>query len=143
MDDLTLFDRLGGRPVLERVHKVFYDKIYEHPWLKQYFADVEQKVIEDQQTDFMISNMGGGKIYSGALPKNGHRHMFVSNELFDLRKTLLQESLAESGVEEGLAERWLKIDEAFRKSIVKDNPGQCEKRFFTDEIKNFPNPLAT
>lgn len=143
MEDLTLFDRLGGRPILERVHKVFYDKIYEHPWLKQYFTDVEQKTIEDQQTDFMVSNMGGGKIYSGALPKNAHRHMFVSNELFDLRKILLQESLAECGVEEGLAQRWLRIDEAFRKSIVKNHPDQCEKRFFTDEIKNFCNPQAT
>ncbi len=143
MDDLTLFDRLGGRPVLERVHKVFYDKIYEHPWLKQYFADIEQKTIEDQQTDFMISNMGGGKIYSGALPKNAHKHMFVDNQLFDLRKKLLRESLQECGVAEDMAERWLRIDEAFRKSIVKDNPGQCEKRFFTDEIKNFSNPLAT
>ena len=140
MEDETLFDRVGGRPVLQRVHKVFYDKIYAHPWLKQFFADIDQKTIEDQQTDFMISNMGGGKIYSGALPKNAHRHMFVSHELFDLRQVLLRESLLESGVPEDLAERWLRIDEAFRKSIVKDDPSQCEKRFFTDAIKNFPKP---
>ncbi len=98
------------------------------------------KIIEDQQTDFIVSNMGGGKIYSGALPKNGHKHMFVSNELFDLRQALLRESIEECGVLEELAERWLRIDEAFRKSIVKANPDQCEKRFFTDEIKNFPKP---
>lgn len=140
MEDQTLFDLVGGRPVLERVHKLFYDKIYAHPWLKQFFADIDQKTIEDQQTDFMISNMGGGKIYSGALPKNAHRHMFVNNELFDLRQVLLQESLLESGVHEDLAERWLRIDEAFRKSIVKEDPSQCEKRFFTDAIKNFPKP---
>lgn len=140
MEDETLFDRVGGRPVLQRVHKVFYDKIYAHPWLKQFFADIDQKTIEDQQTDFMVSNMGGGKIYSGALPKNAHRHMFVSHELFDLRQVILQESLLESGVPEDLAERWLRIDEAFRKSIVKDDPSQCEKRFFTDAIKNFPKP---
>ena len=139
-EDKTLFDSVGGRAVLERVHKVFYDKLYEHPWLKLFFSDIDQKTIEDQQTDFMVSNMGGGKIYSGALPKNAHKHLFVTNEMFDLRKDMLRESLAQCGVAPDLAERWLRIDDAFRKSIVKENPSQCEKRFFTDEIKNFSKP---
>jgi hemoglobin len=139
-EDKTLFENLGGRPILERVHKVFYDKLYEHPWLKLFFADIEQKVIEDQQTDFMVSNMGGGKIYSGALPKNAHKHMFVDNTMFDLRQKILQESLDECNVPSALAERWMRIDGAFRKSIVKENPDQCEKRFFTDVIKNYPKP---
>jgi hemoglobin len=140
MEDTTLLERVGGRPVLEHVHKVFYDKLYEHPWLKQFFSHVEQKTIENQQTDFMVSNMGGGKIYSGALPKNGHKHMFVTDELFDLRAEILKVSLAECGVQEDLAERWLRIDGAFRKSIVKQDPSQCEKRYFTDEIQIFPKP---
>ncbi len=140
MEDTTLFESIGGRPVLERVHKVFYDKLYEHPWLKQFFSTIDQKTIENQQTDFMVSNMGGGKIYSGALPKNGHKHMFITTELFDLRKMILEESLAECGVPTELAKRWLRIDDAFRKSIVKDDPSQCEKRFFTDEIQIFPKP---
>ena len=140
MEDTTLFENVGGRPVLERVHKVFYDKLYEHPWLKQFFSEIDQKTIENQQTDFMISNMGGGKIYSGALPKNAHKHLFVTAEMFDLRNRILKESLAECGVPEELAERWLRIDDAFRKSIVKKDPSQCEKRFFTDEIVIFPKP---
>jgi hemoglobin len=140
MEDKTLFENVGGRPVLERVHKVFYDKLYDHPWLKQFFLEIDQKTIENQQTDFMVSNMGGGKIYSGALPKNGHKHLFVTEEMFDLRGDILKESLEECSVPKDLAERWLRIDDAFRKSIVKDDLGQCEKRFFTDEIKIFPKP---
>ena len=140
MEDKTLFETLGGRPVLERVHKVFYDKLYEHPWLKQFFSEIAQKTIEDQQTDFMVSNMGGGKIYSGALPKNAHKHLFVTDEMFDLRNKILKASLDECGVAQDLAERWLRIDDAFRKSIVKEDPGQCEKRFFTDEIVILPKP---
>ena len=92
-EDKTLLENLGGRPILERVHKVFYDKLYEHPWLKLFFSDIDQKTIEDQQTDFMVSNMGGGKIYSGALPKNAHKHMFIDHAMFDLRQDLLQASL--------------------------------------------------
>ena len=140
MEDSTLFEQIGGRPVLEKVHKVFYDKIYEHPWLKKFFAHIEQEKIENQQTDFMISNMGGGKIYSGALPKNGHKHMFITDELFDLRTKLLEESLRECQVSDELISRWLRIDGAFRKSLVKERLEDCEKRFFTDEILNFPKP---
>ena len=139
-EDKTILENLGGRPILERVHKVFYDKLYEHPWLKLFFSDIDQKTIEDQQTDFMVSNMGGGKIYSGALPKNAHKHMFIDHEMFDLRQDLLQASLDECKVPSALAERWMRIDGAFRKSIVKEDPSQCEKRFFTDAIKNFPKP---
>ena len=36
----------------------------------------------------MVSNMGGGKIYSGALPKNAHKHLFVIAELFDTKISL-------------------------------------------------------
>ncbi|NIQ00185.1 MAG: hypothetical protein GWM98_06940, partial [Nitrospinaceae bacterium] len=92
------------------------------------------------QTDFMTSNMGGGKIYSGALPKNAHRHLFVTQELFDVRQSILRECIREAGVPEDLAERWIRIDEAFRTSIVKSDPGECEKRYFTDEIKIVSKP---
>ena len=136
----NLFEAIGGRPTLEKVHKLFYDKLYEHPWLKEFFKEVPQEVIENQQTDFMVANMGGGKIYSGALPKNGHRHMFISEELFDLRSKILKESIRACGVTESLTERWVKIDYAFKHSLVKKDVGECEKRFFTDEILNFPKP---
>ncbi|MFQ5450983.1 MAG: group 1 truncated hemoglobin [Nitrospinaceae bacterium] len=143
MEEKTLFELIGGRPTLERAHKLFYDKVYDHPWLKGFFSGVDQKTIENQQTDFMTSNMGGGKIYSGALPENAHRHLFIDNELFNLRHSLLRESIRECGVPDNLAERWLRIDEAFRKSLVKKDPAQCEKRFFTDEIIIVPKPRVS
>jgi truncated hemoglobin YjbI len=140
MEDNTLLQEIGGRPVLEKVHKLFYDKLYEHPWLKIFFLHIDQKVIENQQTDFMVSNMGGGKIYSGGLPRNVHRHMYITEELFDLRTEILKESILACGVPGALAERWIRIDVAFKHSLVKKSIDDCEKRFFTDEILNFSKP---
>lgn len=140
MNEESLFLRVGGRPTLEKVHKVFYDKLYEHPWFKNFFSHIDQKRIENQQTDFMTSNMGGGKIYMGVLPKNAHKHIFISEEMFDLRQNLLRESLEECGVPKELAESWLNIDNAFRGSLVKSDPSQCEKRFFTDDLVIIPKP---
>ncbi len=140
MENDRLLDKVGGRPILKKVHKLFYDKLYEHPWLKHFFKDVPQETIENQQTDFMVSNMGGGKVYSGGMPKNVHRHMYISEELFDLRSEILKESILKCGVPEDLTDLWVRIDYAFKHSLVKKNVGECEKRFFTDEILNYPKP---
>jgi hypothetical protein len=88
----------------------------------------------------MTSNMGGGKVYSGGFQKNVHRHMFIPNELFDIRGKVLRESLQECGVSKELIKRWLKIDDAFRHSIVKSDISQYEKRYKTDEFVNIPKP---
>jgi len=39
-----------------------------------------------------------------------------------------------------LAERWIRIDNAFKKAITKKNISDCEKRFNTDSILDFPKP---
>ncbi len=142
MEETTLFSQIGGRAVLQKVHKIFYDKVYAHPWLILYFKDIKQEDIERQSTDFMTSNMGGGKIYSGQLPVNAHKHLFIPKELFEIRHGLLQDSIREGGLSQDMMERWLRIDRAFEKSTVKLDPSQCQKRFFTDEILNFPKPRS-
>ena len=115
----TLFDEVGGLPILQKVHKIFYDKVYAHPWLKQFFAGHNQQIIEDRQTAFMGGKMGGPIEYLGKTLKMAHRHMYITEELFELRRQLLIDSLCEAGVPAPLRERWLKIDSAFKRMIVK------------------------
>lgn len=136
----TIFDLIGGRPTLEKVHKIFYDKIYAHPWIGQYFKEIQQDIIEIQQSDFMSQAMGGPAIYCGKLPIPAHKHMFISDELFEIRTQLLKESLNEAKVDENGQVAWLKIDQAFKKGICKQFKSDCTLRFNTDEIIDFPNP---
>ncbi|MDH5673384.1 MAG: group 1 truncated hemoglobin [Myxococcales bacterium] len=136
----SLFDDIGGRPALARVHRIFYDKVYAHHWLRRFFAHVPQQVIEDQQTDFMTQAMGGPAVYCGRLPVAAHKHMFITDELFELRHQLLAQSLEEGGVRGENARRWLKIDAAFRGKLTKRSLDECEKRFNTDTLLSFANP---
>jgi hemoglobin len=117
----TLFDEVGGLGTLRKVHKVFYDKVYAHPWLKHFFVGHNQQAIEDRQTSFMAQKMGGDVEYWGKEPKMAHRQMYITQELFDVRHQLLKQSLAEVGVPKALSKRWLKIDYAFRRKVVKDS----------------------
>jgi len=138
--NLSKFEELGGKQMLQKVAKLFYDKVYEHKWIGQYFQAVSQEIIESQQVDFMSSALGGPKVYCGRLPVPVHKNMFISEELFEIRHSLLLESLHEANASEELIAKWTKIDEAFKSGLVKKNIGECEKRYFTDEYLSFPDP---
>jgi hemoglobin len=115
----TLFDALGGLATLKKVHKIFYDKIYDHYWLKLFFTGHDRQSIENRQTAFMAEKMGGPVTYYGKEPQMAHRHMYITQELYEIRHQLLKESLQEADIPVELADRWLKIDYAFIRQIVK------------------------
>jgi len=116
----NLYDAVGGIATLQKVHKIFYDKIYANHWLTQFFRGFHQVVIENKQTSFMGEKMGGPK-YLGKPIKQVHENMYISTELFELRHRLLEESLLEAGIEPDLMTRWLRIDKAFMKSVHKSS----------------------
>jgi hemoglobin len=134
--DKTLYDRLGGKQTYIKVHKIFYDKAYAHPWLSQYFADKPQEILENQQTDFMVQLMGGPKAYGGKSPKFAHQHMAISDELFELRSSLLSDSIREAGISDALREEWLDADRTLKRAVVK-SVNECTQSYPNQPILNF------
>ncbi|MDH3326175.1 MAG: group 1 truncated hemoglobin [Gammaproteobacteria bacterium] len=114
----SLYEDIGGLSTLEKVHRIFYDKIYDHSWLKKFFESFDQQVIEDKQTSFMGEKFGG-PAYTGKPLKQVHENMYISQELADIRHKLLRDSLIEAELPEELADRWLRIDDAFMQQVVK------------------------
>ncbi len=113
MKKQSLLDAIGGIAAMEHVHTVFYDKVYAHPWLGQFFVGHDQKAIELRQTQFMAEKMGSKNPYPGRELPLAHRRMYITKELLEIRQGLLRESLQEQGLSEDLILRWLKIDHAF------------------------------
>ena len=139
---VKLYERIGGRPTLDKVHKHFYDALYRHPWLGQFFAGVNQAHIEAQQSDFMAQLMGGPKAYAGRMPTSAHMHMYITEELLQTRRELLTEALFAVGVAEAERMDWLRLDGAFKKVILKERQEDCQRRFATDNILSYPSPDA-
>lgn len=135
----TLFDEIGSRQIIEKIHKKFYDDLYDHPVLSKFFEDIPQEIIEKQQTDFMIGSMGGPKTYRGKHPVKSHLNMYITDELFDLRHRMLEKAIREVGtsLKDDSIEKWLKIDYAFKSAIVKKSIDECERLFKTQEILAF------
>ena len=136
--DKTLYDRLGGKPTFVKVHKIFYDKAYADPWLRKFFTDKPQVVLENQQTDFMIQLMGGPKAYGGKSPKSAHQHMVITDELFELRARLLSESIKEAGIRDDLRNEWLDADRTFKRALEKKSEADCTQSYPNQPILNFP-----
>jgi len=135
--DKTLYDRLGGKETLINVHKIFYDKVYAHQWLRKYFTDKPQEILESQQTDFMGQLIGGPKVYSGKSPKFAHQHMVISEELFELRSQMLSDSIKKAGINDELREEWLAADAALKRAILKSSEEECVRAYPNQPILNF------
>lgn len=140
MSNKLSYEQMGGKAELRKISKIFYDKVYKHPWLKQYFEKIDQERIESQQVDFMQKVLGGPKRYSGKTPPTAHQHIYITEELFTLRESLLIAAFEEADAHPALREEWLKLEHVFKAKIVRSNPSDCIQRFSHEGIINFPKP---
>ena len=140
MSKASSFEQMGGRSSLILINKIFYDKVYQHPWLKQFFENIPQQHIEDQQVDFMQRVLGGQNIYAGKAPPAAHMHIVITEEVFEVRQKLLKEAFNEAKASQELIDRWLTLDQSFKRVLLKAGPSQCKRRFNSDEILHFQKP---
>ena len=139
----SLFIRLGGREILDKVHKIFYDKVFADAWMKQFFVGVDQQYIEKQQSDFMMGIMGGDRnAFNGRTPRFAHEHIYITSELYDYRHQMLADSLKEAGVKSELAQEWLQLDDAFRIAMIKKSPSEVKKRYLSDQVLIIDPPAS-
>lgn len=138
----NFFDEIGGYDCLQRVHEILYDKLYAHPWLKQFFVRSKLDVVKSQQTDFWAGLMGGPSVYGGRSPRDAHVHMFLPAEVFQIRHGLLAEAITEAGVPDTLKEKWLALDLGFEAAIVNKSPDECHGRYKTEEVIIVPRPVG-
>lgn len=133
-------DRL--RSLIAGVNKAFYARVYRDPWLKVVFQGRTQQHLEAQQTDFMVGAFGGPKTYAGRMPSDAHPHIFIDESMWQLRESMLRDAFAETGLPEEMQRKWMRIDEAFKQSIIKHSVAECRKRFATDTIIALPDPVV-
>jgi hemoglobin len=123
--DPQLLEEIGGEDAVARVHRRFYDILFEHPWLGQFFYGKSKTALIKKQTQFMVAAFNGPNNYTGDTPAFVHMHMFITDEMADLREQILKQCISAEGLTEYVADRWLKVDQAFRPGIVKKSIDEC------------------
>ncbi len=124
-EDHGLLADVGGEDVVRNVHQVFYDAIFEDPWLGQFFYGKSKEVLIRKQTEFMVSAFGGPHAYRGATPAIVHMNMFITDELATLRERFLRRAILSQGLSESIADRWQAVDRLYRPSVVKQSLNDC------------------
>jgi len=100
----------------------FYSQVYQDDKLSGFFQNSTQRRSSEKQYLFMRQLFTGEKVFFGDRPKNAHHWMVISDELFDYREKLMIACLRQHGLADHLIQRWVALDESFRKDIVKDSP---------------------
>jgi truncated hemoglobin YjbI len=117
-----MWTALKGGPGLRDVLEDFYATVYADSELSPFFVDVPIERAIQKQYAFMRSIFTGDATYMGDRPRNAHHWMVISDDLFDRREALMRAALQRYGLEDHLVSAWLRIDETYRKHIVKDVP---------------------
>jgi nitric oxide dioxygenase len=123
--DEKLLDDIGGEETILRVHQRFYDVMFDEPWLKKFFYGKSKETLIRKQTQFMIAAFNGPNNYTGDPPAFVHMHMFITEEISNVRETLLKNAILAEGLSAAIAERWLQVDRSFRPAIVKKSVDEC------------------
>ncbi|NQV70059.1 MAG: group 1 truncated hemoglobin [Pseudohongiella sp.] len=139
---LQMFEEAGGRAAIEKVTEAFYDKVYADPWLSQFFDGIPRSHIQAQQDDFMQAALGGRRGYSGKTPPSAHQHIYITEEMFEVRQAHLMSAFRECHASERMVEMWLAIEDAFRGRLTKDSMSDCVMRYPAEGIRNYPKPLG-
>ena len=123
--DLNLLSEIGGADIVFKVHQNFYDVMFNEPWLETFFLGKSKEALIKKQTQFMVAAFNGPNNYKGDTPAFVHMHMYITDEMADLRERILKASILAEGLSESIAEKWLTIDHSFRAAIVKKSIDEC------------------
>lgn len=120
--DPEMWEAFKGGPRLREVLQDFYTRVYDDERLAPFFKSVTKDWAIGKQYSYLCSIFTGQAVFFGNRPRSAHHWMVISDELFDYREDLMEESLRKYGIPQHLIRRFRAFDEVFRKQIVKDTP---------------------
>lgn len=76
MENLTLYERIGGDDALKQLTDKFYDLVFEHELISRLFKS-DKDLIKEKQRLFLTQFLGGPQLYSDVYghPMMRARHM--------------------------------------------------------------------
>lgn len=108
--------------LLNEILEDFYSQVFSDPQLAPFFKGSTQQRAKEKQYLFLKGIFTGEKCFFGERPRNAHHWMIISDELFNYREKLIEDTLRKYNISELLIKQWIAVDEIYRKQIVKSKP---------------------
>ncbi len=114
----TLYSRLGGAPVIERVVDDVIDRTSKDPRTARSFKDVKLARVKEKLREQLCELSGGPCRYTGDPMKAVHQGLKNTESEFYLMVQFLRDSLTSAGVGEGEKNELLKLLAPMKRDIV-------------------------
>lgn len=115
---MTIYDQIGGQPVIKTATTVFYGRVTEDPALAAWFADVDLSRLRAHQRAFLAAALDGPQLFTGLDLGEAHAGMAITDDAYTRVVAHLITTLDDLGVQEHiLTEVELRL-EALRRQIV-------------------------
>lgn len=126
MADRTLFDDLGGEPVLRHVIDVFVDRIFDDVMIGYMFSGTTRGRVKAKEYEFAAGHLGAGIEYTGTPLRRAHAPHAIQGGQFNRRLQILKETLADLDVPAHVREHWIRNTEMLRSVVTQGTGDACD-----------------
>jgi hemoglobin len=135
----TLFEDLGGEPVLRSIIDRFVDRIFADVMIGFFFVNARPERIKQKEYEFAAQHLGAGSEYTGRPLDEAHRAHPIMGGQFARRLTILKETLEAAGVPEHVKQHWLAHTESMRPLVTADVGRECDADRARQRVEAVPN----
>jgi truncated hemoglobin YjbI len=122
----SLFEQLGGEPVLRRIVDRFVDRVFDDVMIGFFFRNASRERIKDKEYEFAARHLGADVAYTGKPIAEAHASHGIMGGQFMRRLQILEETLNELEVPEAVRRHWLAHNEKLRPLVTRDAAGHCD-----------------
>ena len=133
MAQASLFDELGGEPVLRKIIDRFIDRLFDDVMIGYLFhaSSVSRERIKDKEYEFAARHLGAPLEYTGRPIDAAHRRHAIMTGHFMRRLQILKDTLDEFGVSERVRRHWVEhtleqMPQVVNPDLHCDPPGKIE-----------------
>ena len=126
MQERTLFDELGGEPVLRKIVDRFVDRLFDDVMIGFFFRNASRERIKLKEYEFAARHLGADVEYTGRPIDEAHARHPIMGGQFMRRLRILEETLDEFGVPTRVREHWVAHTLGLRSQVTRDAGGECD-----------------
>ena len=115
---MTIYDRIGGQPVIKTATTVFYGRVTDDAALAQWFDGVDISRLRAHQRAFLAAALDGPQLFTGLDLGEAHAGMAITDDAYTRVVAHLITTLDDLGVEERVLTEVEERLEALRTQVV-------------------------
>jgi hemoglobin len=123
--ETSLFDQLGGEPVLRSVIGRFVDRMFSDAMIGFFFRKADRQRIKEKEYELAAQHLGAPVAYTGRPIQQVHAAHPIMGGQFARRLEILRQTLTEAGLPDVVIAHFIAHAESLRGQVTRDASGEC------------------